>query len=1062
MTTKRGHTQIRSTPGAVTMLAAGLFCILPAAGQSIRLDGFENLDGWTPIVSQGAHLDLVQSRGKTGGAMEMEFDLRGVNGYAIAQKKFSLDVPADYEFTFDLRADAPDNNFEFKLIDDHENVYWLKKLNVEYPLEWTKERIKKRRISFAWGPDRGRDLRTISKIEFVVSTGRGGRGEIFISNFRFEAINPGTGKGARAEILGLSESGCRIDSAGDILENWTGTTATGDDSLVVNFHRHKEVGGLVIDWDAVRCSTSYDVLLSDDGKEWSTAYKVSNGNGDRDYICLAEGEGNFLKLLFHTYDSRRPCRIKRLVFTGPEFSSSPNAFFRAVSADSPPGYYPKYFGERQSYWTVIGLDGDSQKALVNEEGQVEVGRGQWSLEPFVSSGGRLVTWHDVALTQSLLDGDLPIPSVRWNYGNLWTLTVQALAAGDTTRALLLVHYSLTCTAPSAKGTLFVAVRPFQVYPPWQTLNLEGGAARIDSMAFRGGILRVNTMRVVPSELACAFGAAEFDQGSVTEYLCRGILPPVQEVHDHFRHASGAFGFDFSLSSGERKDVVIAVPFRGWDAGRTDMLRAGLNRGVYDSLRAEMAGFWRRTLNTFNLMLPAAAEEVSNTFKTSLAYILVNRLGAALQPGTRSYDRSWIRDGSLICSALLATGHAGEVRKYLDWYAGFQFPDGKIPCVVDHRGADATPEHDSNGEFIYAVSQYFRYTLDTAWLRGKFDRVVKTMRFIQSLRKERKTARYRSGTPEQRACYGLVPESISHEGYSDAPRHSYWDDFFILRGLKDAATIAGVLGETGLAREFGKERDDFRNDLYASMRLAMRNHRIDYIPGCVELGDFDPTSTTVGIAPGGELGNIPEPALHDTFEKYFQDFTRRETDTSNRNYTPYEMRVIGTFVLLEEKERAKKTLEFFMKDRRPSAWNEWAEVVWRDRDSPHPIGDMPHAWVGSDFMRSVLAMVGFERERDRAFVLCAGIPDEWINDAGGVGVENLRTPYGSLTYSLRRYGDVVSVDIAGTFDARRHVLLLHPPLRLPPKRITIGSRKRDARVSGDVRVDHLPMKIEFEY
>ncbi|MEK6756877.1 MAG: hypothetical protein AABZ02_12060, partial [Bacteroidota bacterium] len=57
-----------------------------------------------------------------------------------------------------------------------------------------------------------------------------------------------------------------------------------------------------------------------------------------------------------------------------------------------------------------------------------------------------------------------------------------------------------------------------------------------------------------------------------------------------------------------------------------------------------------------------------------------------QPGSRVYERSWIRDGVLTAGALLRLGHAQEVREFLEWYAKFQFPNGKIPCVVDRRGA----------------------------------------------------------------------------------------------------------------------------------------------------------------------------------------------------------------------------------------------------------------------------------------------------------------------------------------------------------------------------------------
>ena len=40
--------------------------------------------------------------------------------------------------------------------------------------------------------------------------------------------------------------------------------------------------------------------------------------------------------------------------------------------------------------------------------------------------------------------------------------------------------------------------------------------------------------------------------------------------------------------------------------------------------------------------------------------------------------------------------------FLRWYTPYQYPDGKIPCVVDRRGADPVPEHDSCGEFIFLV------------------------------------------------------------------------------------------------------------------------------------------------------------------------------------------------------------------------------------------------------------------------------------------------------------------------------------------------------------------------
>jgi glycogen debranching enzyme len=205
------------------------------------------------------------------------------------------------------------------------------------------------------------------------------------------------------------------------------------------------------------------------------------------------------------------------------------------------------------------------------------------------------------------------------------------------------------------------------------------------------------------------------------------------------------------------------------------------------LRAVCDG-WSREVNRVGLSLPASAAELVNTFKSTQGYILVNADGAGIQPGSRTYERSWIRDGALTSTALLGTGHTERVKAFLEWYAKYQYPSGKVPCVVDSRGPDPVDEHDSTGEFIYVLLKYYRFTGDKAFLERHLDRVVAGVDYIESLRAQRMTDAYKNGPPAMRACYGLVPESISHEGYSAKPMHSYWDSFFVLKGLTDAHAV----------------------------------------------------------------------------------------------------------------------------------------------------------------------------------------------------------------------------------------------------------------------------------
>jgi len=236
--------------------------------------------------------------------------------------------------------------------------------------------------------------------------------------------------------------------------------------------------------------------------------------------------------------------------------------------------------------------------------------------------------------------------------------------------------------------------------------------------------------------------------------------------------------------------------------------------------------------------------MARTLKTTLAYILINRDGPRLHPGPRNYARSWIRDGALTSAALLQMGFTQEPREFIKWYAPYQLPDGKIPCCVDQNGADPVAENDSNGEFVFAVAEVYRYTRDIGFLTEMWPRIVRAVEYLDELRKSRTTDAYRSG--DKQLFYGLLPQSISHEGYASKPVHSYWDDFFALRAFKDAASLAVAMGDEEHAQSFAALRDTFKTDLYASIARAIEQHKIDFVPGSAELGDYDPSSTAIAL------------------------------------------------------------------------------------------------------------------------------------------------------------------------------------------------------------------------
>ena len=1059
---------------AVTILLAPLAASAQTIAQPRVLDDFESIAPWRAAPSDGVSLALASDAGHGGRAMRMDVDFHGGGGYAVAHRALPLELPENYEISFWIRGTIAPNNLEFKLIDPTgDNVWWVNRRDFAFPGGWTRVVIKKRQVSFAWGPLGGGELRQMAALELAVTAGSGGRGSVWIDDLEIAPREPVRPYGGTPSLSASSSAAAHLprlamDSAAATA--WR-SAADGRQSLTADFLRARELGGVTVEWDSLDYARDYAVLTSADGARWDTAYTVTGGDGGRDYLFLPETEARHLRLALARSSRGRGYAVREIAVQPLAWSASRNDFFAAVARDAPRGDYPRYLLGEQSYWTITGVDGDSAEALVSEEGIVETRKAGPSLEPFLFTRGRLVTWADGHATQSLLDGYLPIPSVRRQAGPL-ALTVTAFAAGEPGRSSLYVRYRVENRGPVAETpTLFIALRPFQVNPSGQFLNGSGGAAVVRDIAVERGMVHAGSgaaggaetgegVLVSPVTRPAGSGAMTFDNGSLVGLLRRGVLPSARDAHDPLGAASAALSYPLRIAPGAARDVWIAVPMHSAVSTPAPTADPAAADRQAQALLARTADEWRAKLNRVRIELPPSGRRIADAIRSNLAFILVNRDGPAIQPGSRSYERSWIRDGSLTSAALLRLGHADEVRAFAEWYAGFQYPNGKVPCCVDRRGADPVPENDSHGELIYLVAEYARQTGDRAFLQRLWPHVALAVAYIDSLRHARMTPEYQA--PEKRAFYGLLPESISHEGYSAKPMHSYWDDFFALRGLKDAAWIAAELHRPEAAA-WARMRDDFERDLVASFRASMAMHDLDFLPGSVELGDFDATSTTVGVAPGGELAALPHPALERTFEKYWENFVaRRDGRIEWEGYTPYEWRTVGTMVRLGWKDRAHQAIDWFFTTLRPPAWNGWAEAIHRDPLSTQFLGDLPHGWVGSDFIRSMLDLFAYESDGDSALVIGAGIPAAWVTEAPGVSIRGLVTHFGPLSFTMRATGDVVRVEFEPGLRTPPAGLVIRNPLDRPIRSATVDGQAVQVGDGKEVRTATVPRVVEMRY
>lgn len=984
---------------------------------------------WTPVAAAGVEVALAPL-GERG--VRMTYDFHGGSGWAGVRRAAALEFPGDWTFSFRVRGSGTPNTLEVKFLDaSGENVWWARREGFAASAEWQTITVRKRLVTFAWGPAGGGEPKTAGAIEIVLSAGSGGRGFL-------EVEEPLLAE--RAKPAALPEPS-------------VGRTSSG---ILVDLGGARELSGLVVDWPGT-VPPRLLVEISSDGREWTTVRRVEHGGARRAYFHLPETDARLVRFVLPPGEWGTP----RVAVRPVEWAPTRNDFVAAVARDAPRGLYPRALVGEQTYWTVAGVDADTEEVLVGEDGALEPGKGSFSLEPFLHAGGRLVTWNGAAISHSLERGHLPIPTVTWKTGDL-SLDVTALVDGESGASVLRARYRVRNTgAAAARARLFVAIRPFLVNPPTQFLNAPHGVARIDALSFGRTTATVNGARTISATPAPdSSGAAAFDEGPLSDFLLKGRVPAAPEIRDETGLASGAFAWELEIPPGGAQTVFLDVPLHV-GASRASVPLT-LSKKIFDDRLTRASEGWGRAVDAVVFHVPSSAESLVRTLKSNLAYVLVNRDGPWIQPGSRAYERSWIRDGALTSSALLRLGHAREVRDFLVAFAEKQFPDGRIPCCVDARGADPVPENDSHGEFLFLAAEYFRFTRDAATLEPLWPRIEKTVAAIDALRRQRRTPEYE--TPGKRAFYGLLPESISHEGYSDRPVHSYWDDAFARKGLADAAFLAAALAHPEEARRFAAIAREFEADLLASIVRTIERHRLDTLPASVEKHDFDPTSTTAALSPCGLTEKLPQAELARTFDRYVKESrARRDAGDKPREsdlYTPYELRTVGALVRLGRKEEAHEMLAFFMKDRRPAAWNQWAEVVGRDPRAPRFVGDMPHTWVGTDFIRSFLELFAIEREGAAAngasLLLGAGLPPEWVRTPGGAGVEGLRTIYGPLDLSVSADGGGVRARIAGV-GIPPGGLSLAWPLPGVPRAATVNGKPAEIR-GAEILVREVPAEV----
>jgi hypothetical protein len=776
------------------------------------------------------------------------------------------------------------------------------------------------------------------------------------------------------------------------------------ESITVDFGYFRYPLGALIEWGETY-GTVFSTHLSDDGDSFRKMGRIATGKGGSDSFWWRSTTSRYFRLTVHEASSPAGAVVNELKLRILNKDRMPIGQLERAALAGRGDLYPQSLLGRQVYWTALGEYDHAEEALFDEYGNLEPRRESAQITPLLRVAGAL---HGApaspSISQSLVDGSLPIPTVAWSAQDI-ELRVTALArAGEA----LAEHRVTNRSAIMQEGALVLAVRPVQINPYWQ----HGGHAAINAIAVDGRQVRVNdrpyaAFSVDPDVVA----VADFDDGDVIKLIEKGPLEAARSLRSDSALLSAACEFSFSLAPGGGAAIVVSSPMRDDVTPNAE--------APFDALRETVARDWRNKIGPRKITV--GDREVSDTVEAQTALILVNSTPLAFKPGPRNYDRTWIRDGSAQALALLWAGLIEKAKRYVVWYSERIYENGMVPPILNvdgtvNRGYGSDIEFDAQGEFVGIAADVYRISRDRAFLDAIFEAVVHATKFIEELC-ARTNAAYGPATPFD----GLLAPSISHEGYSN-PSYSYWDDYFALSAWRNCEYLALEIGDGSVAAHAAAKGREFAANLTRSIRMTAARMRTGLIPGSADRNDVDPTSTSIAFEPCEVEDVLPAELIAATYDRAAARVRAISAPDFQGNYTPYELRNLNGFIALGRYDDAFRQLSAVLADRRPRGWRGWAEVVWSDLRAPEYIGDMPHTWIGAEFSTAIRRML--LRENGGALELFRAVPDAWW-EGEGITLRDLPTAFGTASLKAQRGRSRAVIELALSGPAPDRITVRYP-------------------------------------
>jgi len=374
-------------------------------------------------------------------------------------------------------------------------------------------------------------------------------------------------------------------------------------------------------------------------------------------------------------------------------------------------------------------------------------------------------------------------------------------------------------------------------------------------------------------------------------------------------------------------------------------------------------------------------------------------------GPTIYRGLFLADGAFMLELATILGRVEEARAGIDYLQGFEMPGGGFNVIDTY--------YKENGIAMFAIIRHARLTGDREWLRTKWATIQGCVRRIQSLRRL-------TMTDPSAPNAGLLPAGAFCDGgvfNNGRPFADYSNSAWCLSGLKWAAEAADWMGETEDAAAWHAEYGDFRETFRKAAEKDLRDDGKgnQYLPTVQGNGDNHTPARGQwafchSVYPGGiyeqgdpiALGNLwmlcdsmvegvvlDTGWMHGGLWPYFSSFLAHALQW--QGFGPEVPQILYDF-----------------------ANHSCPTLVWREEQKPQglgyeEVGDMPHNWASTEFLRMIVHML--QIDRDDELHLLEGVPEGWVQPGMVTRLNGIQTPFGSIDLAVEGVADGVKIRLA---------------------------------------------------